>query len=272
MPIEVFVKATDITARALRRVMAERVIGSFVPALPDRRLLCFFDDEDCLNIKEEAGKANRGLYAPVRKGNPLWAELPPDVLSHIGRGDVTEGSTFQVRPMPAFDHLVYLHGSTCVNEVGMAMTLAHELQHFVQHESALRLWAANTVAIHTLTHVLTKPEIESLRLRQCDIPIEQEARIVSKRIAQGLFREDVVRGYIDARIDDHVTDQDAADWECVRDLDASARYDLASETAAFFTKLKYYTRQLERSLHYLGRDDPDFVELDFGLLLFGSRV
>ena len=72
--------------------------------------------------------------------------------------------------MGIFDELIYLHGSTCASEVGLTMTFAHELQHFVQHGNMLTLWAANT-----LIPQLPKSVINALGLRWCDIPHECEA-------------------------------------------------------------------------------------------------
>jgi hypothetical protein len=267
MPLEIVVKAKDPSAYAERKALAERVVATSAAPLPNSRLLCFFDDEDCLGVKDKAGRANRGFYATVRKGNPLWTDLPTEVTSYVLYGGRPVDSIPLTSPMPAFDHLVYLHGSTCSNEVGLTMTFAHELQHFLQHERALRLWAENTVAIHTLKHALNKANIESLGIRWCDIPIEREARIVARRTAEGLFRVDRVRQYIDTKADERVTEQDAADWKCIRDLDILVPYDLAAETKLFFQRLKGYRRQIERSIQYLGRDDPDFTDVDLDALL-----
>jgi hypothetical protein len=41
------------------------------------------------------------------------------------------------------DDLVYLYGSTCANDVGLTMTLAHEIQHAIQHAKMREVWAVN---------------------------------------------------------------------------------------------------------------------------------
>jgi hypothetical protein len=33
----------------------------------------------------------------------------------------------------AFDDFVYLHGTTCGEDIALSMTFAHELQHCIQH-------------------------------------------------------------------------------------------------------------------------------------------
>ena len=42
------------------------------------------------------------------------------------------------------DDLVYLYGSTCADEVGLTMTLAHKLQHAIQHGKERNVWAVNS--------------------------------------------------------------------------------------------------------------------------------
>jgi hypothetical protein len=130
---------------------------------------------------------------------------------------------------PAFDDFIYLHGSTCSNDVGLTMTLAHEVQHFMQRTHRTRLWAANTLIPN-----LTKATIHALDLKWCDVPHEREARVVSKRVAGALFGVETVRNYIDSKIAERVTAADAADWQCIQGLSTSTPYDLAGETEVFF--------------------------------------
>lgn len=169
-------------------------------------------------------------------------------------------------PKLAFDHVIYLHGSTCSNEVGLAMTFSHELQHFVQNGNSLSLWAANT-----LIPKLLKSDIDALGLTWCDVPHEREARIVSKRIAENLFGAEVVTQYVDAKIAEHVTKDDAHDWKCIRGLATSTPYDLAAETALFFPRLKPYSQHLEDVLRdFKNNNDPDFKDVDLHALLKGT--
>ena len=256
MPPTVKVKSSDTAVRKHREDAAQRVIEHFAKRLPDRRLLCFFDDEDWHALKQEAGAANRGCYSPVRPGGLGW---PPDYLSEC----LVVDSQF------AFDDLVYLHGSTCECELGLTMTFAHELQHFVQHSILPTVWAANAVAAYTLRS-LDSYDIEALRLRSCDIPHEREARIVAKRAAENLFGTDAVNQYIDAKIAERVNEQDVADWECIRGLVASTPYDLTRETKLFFPRLAAFRPRLERSFRYLRQSDPRFNDLNLDTLLGGT--
>jgi hypothetical protein len=259
-PWKVIVKSTDTTVQAQRKAAAERVIADFGNRLPSQQLLCFFDDKDFHELKQDVGKENRGLYSTIKVNGFLfwtderWGAWPDYVKECIVVDD-----------QRVFDHIIYLHGSACSNEVGLTMTFAHELQHFIQHESALRLWAANTLVPN-----LPRPIIKALGLTWCDLPVEREARIVSKRTAESLFGVDVVRLYIEEKVAEFVTPADAADWECIRDLGTSAPYDLEGETKLFFPRLKNCRRELESVLQNLRSNDPDFHEVDLDALLDGA--
>jgi hypothetical protein len=246
MPPAVKVKSADDTVRKQREEAAQHVIAHFGDRLPDFRLMCFFDDEDWQALKGPGMAANRGAY--IRKNYPLWQEACRFVSGLAG-----------------FDHFIYLHGSTCLNEVGLTMTFAHELQHFVQCGTVPRLLAVNSLALVALQN-LDRLDLEALGLRTCDIPVEREARIVAKRVAENLCGVEMVRQYIDAKLAEFVTRQDAADWDCIRGLVASAPYDLAVETKLFFPRLRNCRSALEREQ----ANDPDFKGIDLDALLKGT--
>jgi hypothetical protein len=199
--------------------------------------------------------ANRGVFSPP--GSRLWREA----LGNIADCACADGRT-------AFDGLIYLHGSTCSDEVDLTMTFAHELQHFIQHSTALTLWAANTVAFNTLRH-LNMPDFVALGLRAYDIPIERDARIVARRVAEDLFGAETVLRHIEVKIAERVTEQDAADWDCIRGLDVSTPYDLALETRLFFPRLRSCRSELARALRQF-QNDPDFKGVDLDALLNGD--
>jgi hypothetical protein len=255
MPATIKVKSPHDTARKQRESSAERVVAHFGNSLPALRLLCFFDDEDWRTLKDEEGAANRGFYSPIRPGGLWW---PPNYLAECL---VVEGQL-------AFEHLIYLHGSTCSSELGLTMTFAHELQHFIQRNNVPRVWAVNALANRTLQQ-LGRSEFEASGLRACDVPHEREARIVAKGVAENLFGADAVRRYIEAKVDERVTNQDVTDWECIRGLAASTPYHLPRETELFFPRLKSFRPQLERSLKELRDYDAAFQVLDLDALLSG---
>ncbi len=144
------------------------------------------------------------------------------------------------------------------------MTFAHELQHFAQYGNARRLWAANT-----LIPGLPRSVISALGLTWCDVPNEREARIVSKRIVEKLFGAEAVGKYVGTKILECVTQEDAADWECIRRLDTSTPYDLDRETKLFFLRLRDYRPDFERVLQGR-RNDTDFKDVDLKALFEGG--
>ena len=181
--------------------LARRVMDRFAVDLADSRLLCFLDDQDAPIIRLDRGPANRGFYAPVHDSTPLdW--IPEYVSSRICVDDGV--SVFYPRVV---DGLIYLHGTTCSEEVGLVMTLAHELQHAVQHVKSRKLWAVNS-----LVNELERSIIRRLDLTWANIPIEVDARVVSKRVARELFGDKRVDTYIDRKITERVTEADAMDW------------------------------------------------------------
>jgi hypothetical protein len=87
----------------------------------------------------------------------------------------------------AFDNVVYLPGSTCATETGAVITFSHELQHFVQYGTAYKVWAANTLLYKHLR------SFEPATAAQAwNIPYEQDAMIVSKRVAKLVVGTDAV--------------------------------------------------------------------------------
>ena len=257
MPLEIVVKSTDPAIKAQRGAAARRVLGEFGSHIPDLRLLSFFDDEDWLPFKQLFGAENRGFYMPLTPtSKPFW---PPYLRSLIFE-PVTPSLQL------VYDHAIYLYGSSCSNAIGLTMTFAHELQHFVQHSNSLPLWSANTVI-----PTFCKNTNNAAGLRWCDIPHEREARMVSKRTAEEIFGIVAVTKFIDTRIAAAETKEDASDWKCIGDLSASDFYDLERETKLFFPKLRNFRSQIQHALKQLQSEGPDFESVDLDALFSGPR-
>jgi hypothetical protein len=254
MPLTFDVRSDEQSVRRYREANAERLLECFGLQLPSRRLLCFLDDQCCQEFEQENPGA-RGFYSPVKLCYVPFTVAPAYIRDSL----LPDG-------VQAFDDFIYLHGCTCSNEMSLTMTLAHELQHFVQHTNQTRLWAANS-----LIPMLTKDAVRDLGLTWCDIPTEREARIVAKRTAEGLLGAVAVQRHIEAMIAKRPGSEDAEDWSCVQGLVTSDQYDLASETKRFFPRLSGYREQLEGVLfQFQYRDDPDFGGVDLDELLSGA--
>jgi hypothetical protein len=246
------VKSEEAAVRKQREATAGRVLDYLGGCLPSSRLLCFLDDDDPQALRREYGSANRGGYMPIHDNIPL-VNLPGYVTDCIF---VDDGVSI---PFPrVVDGLIYLYGSTCANNVGLTMTLAHELQHAIQHANVRKVWAVNGLVPN-----LGRKIIDALKLTWVDIPIEREARIVSKRAALYLFGEQRVNRYIDEKIAEHVTEADAADWQFVRKLTASSSVDLVAESKRLFNRLKGYKAEVEAALlEKKESNNPDFLDID----------
>jgi hypothetical protein len=252
MAVTLHVKCGNEVVRIQRESVARRVLDYFGNCLPTSRLLCFLDDTDAPGLKLDYGVANRGGYIPVHDNIPL-PSLPEYVTSCIF---IDDGISI---PFPrVVDDLVYLHGSTCNDDVGLTITLAHELQHVIQHATVRKVWAVNGLVMQ-----LRRETIVALKLTWADVPIEREARIVSKRIAAHLFGERHVEKYIDHKITERVTEDDASDWQFVRTLTPSSSVDLLAETKQLFNRLRPHRQELEHVLRERkDRNNPDFCDID----------
>jgi len=230
----------------------QHVLDYFEDAPLPSSLLCFLDDEDTPDIKSQYGVANRALYGPIHDTTPL-AIFPSYVTDCIL---VDDGVSI---PFPrAFDNLIYVHGNTCEDDLGLTMALAHELQHAIQHATARKVWAVNGLIPN-----LSRTTVQNLQLTWKDIPIEREARIVSKRVGVHYFGEKRVQDFIDRRIAARVTESDVADWQFVRGLDPSSSVDVVAETAQLLARLKDYRSELESVLNEKKMaGDPDFIAID----------
>ncbi len=251
MAITLEVKSDDPSIKTHREAAARRVIDHFDASLAAARLLCFLDDEDPPELKQKYGVANRGGY--LRVYNPEHLDGWPNYVRRLVYPYSLTGGQTRV-----FDGVIYLYETTCADEVGLTMTLAHELQHAVQFSKERQLWAANSL----VAQGLTGQSVAALGLEWKDIPIEVETRIIAKRLAERFFGEKRVRQYIESRISARITESDAADWQFVRTLTSSSAVDLAGETRRLFKRLMGYRRELEDALQQLQIESPDYADVD----------
>jgi hypothetical protein len=152
-----------------------------------------------------------------------------------------------------FASIIYLHGSTCESDIGLALSFAHELQHFLQYSQKKSVWAMNTLLID-----LRNEEFKVW----WDFPIEIEARVIAKRVAEELFGTKPVNEYILARIAAQITDNDVEDWRFVQGIDAAVLYDLAEATKPLVQR---HRQALEKLLEQR-REDPDYFNVTLDAL------
>jgi hypothetical protein len=254
--VHYFVKANNASLVANHEAVVDNVLRHFDFGGVERRLLCFLDDRDWQPYKDSIGIANRGFYAPIFRG-----QRPVTNAAQYMRDRLFSSSG------PLFEDWIYMHGSTCATDLGLTFTLAHELQHYLQRTKQPQLWAANTLVPN-----LTKEAVVELGLKWANIPHEREARIVSKKVAEAIFGRAEVRAYVEARIAERLTDDDAQDWEFIQSLESSDAFDLDVETKRFFPRLKSYRHQLDDVLRELRTFDATFPDVDLESLVAGARA
>jgi hypothetical protein len=115
------------------------------------------DNENPSGLKRVFGMANRGFYGVVRDGDNLSQGIwpLPDYLS----------KSIQVDDGRIIDDVIYLYDGTCADDVALTMTLAHELQHAIQHGKERKVWAVNT-----LIRNFPEATFDELKMEWKDIP------------------------------------------------------------------------------------------------------
>lgn len=140
----------------------------------------------------------------------------------------------------SYDSVVYLHGSTCELEIQLAMTLAHELQHFLQFSNQRQIWAINVLLANL--PFLPAPGLS----HWYDLPTEREARIIAKRATEHIFGEDAVDEHIGMMGKGNPSLEDAADWQFIRGLDSREAYDMRAATGALVETHRCALEELQR--------------------------
>lgn len=250
MSVDVVVRGRDDSLVTARKASTKQVLQYFTDKLPELRLLVFLDDTDAPTLK--SGVENRGLFSPISSKNyfrmKVWPRAVAEALRTINLAALE--STYH------YDCIVYLHDSTCNSEDSLTMTVAHELQHFIQYGFNRSIWAWNTVVTN-----LPMPTIDAFGLTWRDIPIEHEARIVAKQASEAILGRETTAKYIEYRKSQRLTNKDAADWEFIQSIDTTQVYDCVVQTQALFRRLTPVRNELQAALSKLS-GLPDFVKLD----------
>jgi len=210
-----------------KREAAAREVWLAFGDLPPGRLLCFFDDQDHCVFKNENvgfGEANRAVSGPVWTPADL-RDWPLDIIRHVFSSHSLDDNK------PAFDFVIYVHNSTCEDPVGLTMTFAHELQHFVQWATMRSVWKANERFKDWAQNFETG-------LYSHNLPIEKDARIVAKRIAIRIHGREAVDRYIEKNIASPVNDLDGRNWRFIESIDVAKPYDVEVETEMLDSELK----------------------------------
>jgi hypothetical protein len=257
MSVDILVAEHDHQEKDRRRALALRVMTLVDVPTPDYQVLCFLDSEDSRYLKSQNGEVNRGIHF----------DDPDPEVRHCVLGRLETLNEPERRA--DYRSLVYLHGSTCSTDVGLCITLAHELQHLKQSVGIRPEYVASQLIGRCDEIVCAHALIWS------DVPHEREARIVSKRVATRVFGTDTVREYVDRQISDAVSkmnaassekdkelwSNDAADWLFIRRVSGDLDYDLVREIRELYRNLGRFRRELEATQRFFGLGGVDLTTL-----------
>jgi hypothetical protein len=133
----------DPDVKAHREAACRRVLDYFerhFRIAKQLRVACIFANDDC--IKSELGRdvAERGGFMPT-KGLALgsFPQFVRDIVAPVD--ERTRKCVFPYAGM------ILVHGSTCETDIGLVLTFAHELQHFLQYTNERPIWAVNRLLI-----------------------------------------------------------------------------------------------------------------------------
>ncbi len=231
--MRLFFKTEELKSRW--EVLANEVLKQF--SLPSSPSFVYFDDTDYKWLIEGLGSTYRGIATPVL-GSGKWPDSVEDIL-------------FNECPM-AYDFMIYLPGKTCTAEKPLfVITLAHEVQHFLQWSNEHTLWKAGSILFWN-SHTL-----ETLgKGRAWDIPTERQAMIVSKRVAESILGVERLTTFVDKKVREGVHKEE---WLFFSELSSSLDYPLLDETVSLVNTYRPQLLKLQQSRAEAG-EEP---ELDF---------
>jgi hypothetical protein len=140
--VKLFIRDSTLEITARREAVANRVLDYFATNMRvpmHLRAICYLDSHDNFGLRERlGGPANRGIHWPIRgQGLREWPDWPEYMSDVVARDPSSREITWP------YASIIYLHATTCKTDVGLTLTLAHELQHFLQYSNDRTTWAAN---------------------------------------------------------------------------------------------------------------------------------
>jgi hypothetical protein len=219
---------------ASRGPRCEQVLRHFT--LPPYKLLCFFDDDNPQQFDSDIGASYCGVHAPIIGSGLDWPSYV-DSLFFDKTGEF------------AFQNVIYINGRTCSSVPGTVITLAHELQHFVQYGFLRKLWRTNSLIYSILR------DGPPTTTRSWDLPLEIDSTAISKRVAELVLTKDVVEAHTEAQI---AIGNDPEKWRFFRTLSTlhQTEHFLLAETKTWADKFMPELRAIKQR-------DVDFLQSEW---------
>jgi hypothetical protein len=202
-------------------------------SFPDKKIYVYIANWDDPEFSDERSPKCRGKYF-------RGFHVPPQDMGELP--DYLRRCVFHpLSATPVIDHLVYIRNSTSIDRLPFVLTLAHELQHVTQYCSLRRILSANSL----LHNHLARSIDPDTTLTPIDLPHEQDANIVSKRVAGKILEKESIDKYAEEQIErfrNHSGDRNARAefirWNFFFKCDASQAFDLTAKTIPFFEQFR----------------------------------
>ncbi len=133
-------------------------------------------------LAEKAGQYYRGLRVPASGTDPVCLYLTSSCLP----------------PGADYENLLFIRHSTCLDPAGCTITYAHEIEHMVQEQRFPKLLTINSILRRDLWQFKQNPN-------ELDLPVEADANIVSKRVAEIVCGADAVRKFGEEQLREMMT-------------------------------------------------------------------
>jgi hypothetical protein len=213
-------RSSDLEAKL--RPLCEEVLRVF-SKLPSPRLLCYFDDEDAEWLHREIGDFV-AVHTPI-VGSGAWPSY-------------VEQFFLDSRANLAFDNLIYVPRTKYVEDrTSLVITFAHELQHFVRFANSRKVSRVNS-----LLHQHLGAFDPTTDIRPWGLPLNRDAMIVAKRVAEAVCGPEAVAHYMDSQIAEgrRVGNTSKVQmWQWAKSISPSSLpYDLCKETDRLVQRYK----------------------------------
>lgn len=164
---------------------------------PRCRVLCYLDDTDSQELRDLIGLETRGVFYPLTLGGSTQSKL----ALHVAKECRGRDGLF------ICESVIYLFENTCRTDIGLVLTLAHELQHCHQHQHQYAYWFLER-HVRTISSQSGVPRIEGY----LDLPSERDAIRKSKEIAEAIFGSEPVAAFIQSQIQLESSTENQARW------------------------------------------------------------
>ncbi len=223
--------------------LCQKVLGCF--RLPHQSLICIFDNMERPEFTRCFGEGCCGFFYPTQFPTSALGfdfRLPSDIIERLRDS--------QDR---TYDILIYLTHRVCQSTTGTVITIAHELQHFMQYGFSYKVYMANDA----IRQIRTIKENNSL---PWGLPAEHEAVLASKKVSEEVLGKDSVLGYAEQQKEagKHKNDwRESEKWSFFLASDPQESFDFLEQTKPLVDQNR---KALVEQFPVCNSEEPDFTK------------